>query len=53
VSISPAGRALLASARTRKDLYLVTRLEALDAEDRATLDRAAGILERMLQESGE
>lgn len=53
VSISPAGRELLAAARTRKDLYLVTRLESLDAEDRATLDRAAAILERMLQEGGE
>jgi DNA-binding MarR family transcriptional regulator len=53
VSISPAGRALLENARTRKDLYLVKRLESLDAEDRAALDRAAAILERMLQEGGE
>jgi hypothetical protein len=43
----------LAAARTRKDAYLSTRLESLDAEDRAVLDRAAGILERMLQEGGE
>src|SRR4051812_14890776 len=33
LSISPAGRALLENARTRKDLYLATRLESLDAED--------------------
>jgi len=53
LSVSPAGRALLENARTRKDLYLVTRLESLQAEDRAALDRAAEILERMLEEGGE
>ena len=53
VSISPEGRALLAAARSRKDAYLSQRLDALDAEDRATLDRAAEILERMLKEGGE
>lgn len=53
VSISDAGRALLEAARTRKDAYLVTRLEALDDSDREVLDRAASILERMLQEAGE
>jgi DNA-binding MarR family transcriptional regulator len=53
LSVSPAGRVLLENARTRKDLYLVTRLESLDAEDRAALDRAAEILERMLEEGGE
>jgi DNA-binding MarR family transcriptional regulator len=53
LSVSAAGRSLLAAARTRKDAYLFTRLESLDAEDRAALERAAGILERMLQEGGE
>jgi DNA-binding MarR family transcriptional regulator len=53
VTVSPAGRALLAVVRTRKDAYLARRLEALDPEDRATLDRAAAILERMLEEGGE
>jgi DNA-binding MarR family transcriptional regulator len=53
VSISPAGRTLLAEARTRKDLYLARRLESLDSSDREALDRAAAILERMLQEDGE
>jgi DNA-binding MarR family transcriptional regulator len=53
LSVSAAGRSLLAAARTRKDAYLSTRLESLDAEDRAVLDHAAGILERMLQEGGE
>jgi DNA-binding MarR family transcriptional regulator len=53
VSISDAGRALLEEARTRKHAYLVTRLESLDPADREILDRAASILERMLQEGGE
>jgi DNA-binding MarR family transcriptional regulator len=53
VSISPEGRALLDVARTRKDAYLAQHLEALDADDRAALDRAAAILERMLKEGGE
>src|SRR3954452_6780958 len=50
VSISAAGRELLAPLPTRKDAYLAMRLESLDAADRETLDRAAAILERMLQE---
>jgi DNA-binding MarR family transcriptional regulator len=53
VSISAAGRELLDAVRTRKDAYLAMRLESLDAADRETLDRAAAILERMLQEGGE
>lgn len=53
VSISPEGRALLAAARSRKDAYLSQRLDALDDDDRATLHRAAAILERMLKEGGE
>lgn len=53
VSISAAGRELLDEARNRKDAYLVNRLESLDAADREVLDRAAAILERMLQEGGE
>ena len=53
VTISPAGSALLREARGRKDAYLARRLEALDPEDRATLDRAAAVLERMLEEGGE
>ena len=49
----PAGRALLAAVRDRKDLYLAQRLDRLSPEDLAALDRAAGILERMLEEDGE
>jgi DNA-binding MarR family transcriptional regulator len=49
VSITPAGRALLAGARTRKDAFLSERLDSLSAEDRATLERAAALLEGMLE----
>jgi DNA-binding MarR family transcriptional regulator len=52
VTTTPAGSALLAAARTRKDAFLSARLDALDAEDRATLERAAALLERMLEEPG-
>jgi DNA-binding MarR family transcriptional regulator len=52
VSVSPAGAALLAEVRTRKDAYLARRLRALSAADRATLRRASEILEGMLDEGG-
>ena len=53
LSVSAEGHALLAAMRTRKDAFLARRLESLDAADRETLDRAAEILERMLQEGAE
>lgn len=49
ITITPAGRKLLAAARTRKDAFLSERLDALSAEDRATLERAAALLEGMLE----
>ena len=49
LSISEDGRRLLARSRTRKDAFLARRLRELDAADRATLDRAATILERLLE----
>jgi DNA-binding MarR family transcriptional regulator len=49
VSLSPAGAALLAELRTRKDAFLSERLEALGPRDRATLERAAELLEELLQ----
>jgi DNA-binding MarR family transcriptional regulator len=52
VALTPAGRALVARVRTRKDAYLARRLRELDAEERATLDRAAAILERVLAGEG-
>jgi DNA-binding MarR family transcriptional regulator len=50
VTITEEGRALLAAQRTRKDAYLARRLDALDAADRATLERAAELLERLLED---
>ena len=50
VTITAAGRALLAAQRTRKDAYLARRLDKLDAADRATLERAAELLERLLED---
>jgi DNA-binding MarR family transcriptional regulator len=52
VALSPAGRELLSRLRTRKDAYLARRLRELDPEERATLDRAAAILERVLEGQG-
>jgi DNA-binding MarR family transcriptional regulator len=48
VTASKAGRDLLAELRTRKTAFLAARIETLTAEERATLNRAADILERML-----
>ena len=52
VSLTPAGGELLNRVRTRKDAYLARRLRDLDADERATLDRAAAILERVLEGGG-
>jgi DNA-binding MarR family transcriptional regulator len=50
VAVTAEGRELLDQMRTRKDAYLARRLEALGAHERAVLERAAAILERMLEE---
>src|SRR3954447_16435006 len=52
ISTSAAGRALLRRQRSRKDLYLARRLAPLEPDELAPLDRAAAILERMLDEEG-
>jgi DNA-binding MarR family transcriptional regulator len=49
IAITPAGAALLAAARTRKDVFLSERLDGLSTADRETLARAAAILEGMLE----
>ena len=48
LTATTAGRELLAELRTRKTAFLAERLEGLSPDERATLDRAADILERML-----
>jgi DNA-binding MarR family transcriptional regulator len=50
VSVTPAASELLTEQRTRKTAFLAERLDRLDAEDRAALERAADVLERMLAE---
>jgi DNA-binding MarR family transcriptional regulator len=49
LTVTAAGSELLASARTRKDVFLSERLAGLSAADRATLERAAELLEGMLE----
>jgi DNA-binding MarR family transcriptional regulator len=48
VTTTEAGSALLAELRTRKTAFLASRLEGLPAEDLATLERAADILEGLI-----
>ena len=50
VATTPAGRELLRRLRTRKNAYLAKRLRELDPDEVATLERAAAILERLLEE---
>jgi DNA-binding MarR family transcriptional regulator len=49
VGLNGDGRALMNKLRTRKNAYLARRLRGLDEADLATLDRAAGILEDLLE----
>jgi len=50
VATTAAGRALLRRLRTRKNAYLAKRLRGLDPDEIETLERAATILERLLDE---
>jgi DNA-binding MarR family transcriptional regulator len=52
VEITPHGRRLLEQSRSRKTAYLERRLAALDPDERATLERAATVLERIVDEDG-
>jgi DNA-binding MarR family transcriptional regulator len=49
VSATPKGSALLRRLRGRKNAYLARRLRDLESQEIATLDRAAEILERLLE----
>jgi DNA-binding MarR family transcriptional regulator len=49
IAASKHGRATLKQGRARKNVYLAERLRALPAEDRATLERAAVLLEQLLE----
>jgi DNA-binding MarR family transcriptional regulator len=52
VSVNRAGRERLRRLRGRKNAYLARRMRELPAEEVEVLERAAGILERMLEERG-
>jgi DNA-binding MarR family transcriptional regulator len=50
IAVTAAGSARLRSIRTRKNAYLARRLDDLSAEERGTLEGAAEILERLLDD---
>jgi DNA-binding MarR family transcriptional regulator len=50
IALTPAGTALLSDVRRAKDVYLEQRLGSLSPHERATLEDAAQILERLLAE---
>lgn len=52
VEITAPGRKLLARHRSLKTAYLARRLRSLTAEERATLERASEILDRLLEPDG-
>jgi DNA-binding MarR family transcriptional regulator len=47
VAITPAGERLLEDTRTRRDAYLAQRLQQFSADERAALERAIPLLERL------
>jgi len=53
LSVSVEGRQLLETVRARKDAFLARRIDALEPAEREALERAAAIMERMLEEGGE
>ena len=50
VGITSDGTRLLRSLRSRKNAYLAKRMRELDDADLEALERAAGVLERLLEE---
>ncbi len=50
LSATTEGVALLRKLRTRKNAYLARRLRELSEEDLAALERAADVLERLLED---
>src|SRR5215213_1464176 len=51
VEATAAGLRFLDQSRRQKDAYLADRLRSLAPEDRDALERAAGVLERLLEQS--
>ena len=50
VRISDDGRRYVARSRTRRNAYLAERLRRFDAEERAIIERALPLLERLVDE---
>jgi DNA-binding MarR family transcriptional regulator len=50
VTVSRAGTAVLARSRSRKNAYLARRLTGLGPADLATLNRAAELIEQLLED---
>ncbi|MGI8801802.1 MAG: MarR family winged helix-turn-helix transcriptional regulator [Solirubrobacteraceae bacterium] len=50
VEVTPRGAALLASSACRKNAYLARGLRSLEPDELATLERAAALLERLIDE---
>lgn len=50
VEATAEGSALLAESRSRSNAYLAARLEAFSSDDRAALERAVQLLERLVEE---
>jgi DNA-binding MarR family transcriptional regulator len=47
LAVSPSGQELLKEDRRRRDVWLAQRLQDLEPEELAVLQRAAGILDRL------
>lgn len=50
VTVSHHGAAVLKRGRSRKNAYLERRLRQFEPDELATLERAAGLIERLLQD---
>jgi DNA-binding MarR family transcriptional regulator len=53
VEATADGRRFLDRSRRQKDAYLAERLRTLDPDDRATLERAAEVLERLMEDAAQ
>jgi DNA-binding MarR family transcriptional regulator len=53
VKLTPAGTDVLARGRSRKTAYLARRMQQLGPEDLATLERAAELVERLLEDDAD
>jgi DNA-binding MarR family transcriptional regulator len=51
VALTPRGQRFIARSRTRKNAYLAAHLRSLTPSELTTLDRAASILERLMEDA--